>query len=99
MDLVVGPSGSTSFDGVLANDSDIDGDSLTASVVSFPIGVALTFNDDGTFVYSPLPGFVGTDSFDYVASVTIDVSASQTLPLAITAVGSEKSNGSNLNGT
>lgn len=54
--------------GVLANDSDLDGDSLVASLhFSTSLG-ALTFNPDGSFVYVPNPGFTGTDSFAYVVS-------------------------------
>ncbi len=54
--------------GVLANDSDIDGDSLTASVVSGPANGELTLNGDGSFNYTPNANFSGTDSFVYEAS-------------------------------
>ncbi len=54
--------------GVLANDSDIDGDSLTASVVSGPANGELTLNADGSFSYTPNANFSGTDSFVYEAS-------------------------------
>ena len=39
--------------GVLANDSDPDGDSMTASLVSGPSSGTLDFNSDGSFVYTP----------------------------------------------
>ncbi|MCG8605958.1 Ig-like domain-containing protein, partial [bacterium] len=54
--------------GVLANDTDADGDSLTVSVVTSPSNGALTLNPDGSFSYSGNPGFLGTDSFVYAAS-------------------------------
>jgi VCBS repeat-containing protein len=54
--------------GVLANDSDIDGDSLTASVVSGPTNGSVTLNADGSFSYVPNANFSGADSFVYAAS-------------------------------
>ena len=51
--------------GVLANDSDADGDTLTATVLSDPENGSLTLNGDGSFDYTPDEGFVGTDSFTY----------------------------------
>jgi len=70
--------------GVLDNDSDPDGDTTTASLVTYPAHGALTsFNEAGNFEYTPLPGFVGVDTFTYqtfdaeamsnVATVTITV--------------------------
>jgi len=71
--------------GVLADDSDVDGDPLAASVVTGPANGTLTFNADGSFTYSPNAGFSGTDSFTYsvsdgampsnIAAVTIAVDA------------------------
>jgi hypothetical protein len=52
-------------DGVLANDSDPDGDPMTASVVSGPARGSLTLNADGSFVYTSSPDFFGSDSFTY----------------------------------
>jgi T5SS/PEP-CTERM-associated repeat protein/predicted outer membrane repeat protein len=54
--------------GVLANDSDADGDSLTAILESGPEHGELTLNADGTFTYVPEPHFFGTDRFVYRAS-------------------------------
>jgi VCBS repeat-containing protein len=53
--------------GVLANDSDPDGDELTASLVSGPTNGTLTLNTDGSFTYTPAANFNGTDSFTYKA--------------------------------
>lgn len=55
-------------DGLLANDSDPDGDSLTAVLVTGPAHGSLTLNDDGSFEYRPDDGYSGTDSFTYRAS-------------------------------
>ena len=54
--------------GVLNNDSDPDGDSLTASLVSAPSDGTLTLHSNGRFRYEPDGGFSGSDSFVYVAN-------------------------------
>ncbi len=54
-------------DGVLANDSDPDGDPMTVSVLSGPRG-SLTLNPDGSFEYTASPDFFGGDSFTYQVS-------------------------------
>jgi hypothetical protein len=69
---------------VTNNDLDPDGNPLVASLVSNPSHGLLTLNPDGTFTYTPDPGFVGTDKFCYkvcdpsnacdTACVTITVS-------------------------
>jgi VCBS repeat-containing protein len=54
--------------GVLGNDSDADGDTLTASLSGGPAHGALTLNPNGSFNYVPADGFAGADSFVYAAS-------------------------------
>ena len=51
--------------GVLANDSDIDGDPLSAILVSDVSNGSLTLNPDGSFTYTPTPDWNGTDSSPY----------------------------------
>jgi hypothetical protein len=73
--------------GVLGNDSDVEGDPLTAVLVSGPSHGTLTLNPNGSFTYTPEENFVGEDSFTYqaydgelysnVATVTITVSSVQ----------------------
>ena len=53
--------------GVLANDTDAEGDALTAVLVSGPAHGDLSFNADGTFDYAPHANFNGSDSFTYKA--------------------------------
>jgi VCBS repeat-containing protein len=53
---------------VLANDTDLDGDALTASLLSGPSNGSLTLNTDGSFTYTPAVGFTGTDGFTYTVS-------------------------------
>jgi len=54
--------------GVLANDTDSDGDPLTAIKQSDPAHGSLTFHADGSFVYTPTVGYTGPDSFQYQAN-------------------------------
>ena len=62
-----------SFSGnVLDNDSDADGDALTATKVSDPAQGTLTIDVDGAFTYTPTSGFVGVDSFTYKANDGIE---------------------------
>jgi hypothetical protein len=55
--------------GLLANDSDPEGDHLTvASGNTSPAHGTLALATNGSFVYTPNPGFSGVDSFSYQAS-------------------------------
>ena len=51
--------------GVLGNDTDVDGDVLTAQLVTNVTGGALTLYAHGGFRYTPRIGFSGPDSFTY----------------------------------
>ena len=59
---------SVSTPGLLANCSDTDGDTLTASVVNGPTHGTLTLNSNGSFTYTPTSGYYGADSFTYTAN-------------------------------
>ena len=52
---------------VLANDTDTNGDILTATILNEPENGTVVVNPDGTMTYTPDPGFVGTDCFTYLA--------------------------------
>ena len=77
--------------GVLANDTDADGDALTASLVSRPAHGQLTLNTNGSFDYTPAAGYSGPDSFQYAAydgqvsgntatvSITVNAAAGDTV--------------------
>ena len=54
--------------GVLDNDRDAEGDTLTVSVETPPQHGALVLDPDGTFTYTPEDGFTGVDSFRYTVS-------------------------------
>src|SRR5207249_3518309 len=51
--------------GVLANDSDVEGDAITAALVAGPSHGTLTLNADGSFNYTPAANYNGPDSFTY----------------------------------
>jgi VCBS repeat-containing protein len=53
---------------VLANDIDIDGDTLNAVLVAGPSHGTLLLNPNGSFTYTPNADFNGSDSFTYQAN-------------------------------
>jgi VCBS repeat-containing protein len=79
--------------GLLANDTDPNGDTLIAILHEGPKNGTLTLNEDGSFKYVPKANFHGTDSFTYVANdgtengqlttVTILVDPQPDLPVAV----------------
>src|SRR5436190_75472 len=79
--------------GVLANDSDVDGDALNAVLVSQPTHGSLTLNNDGSFSYTPASDYLGSDSFTYkandgqtdsgIATVSITIGGSNDTPVAV----------------
>jgi len=72
---------------LLANDSDVDGDTLSVGAIGAAQNGIVTENNDGTVTYTPNNGFSGTDSFTYTvvdgnggsatatATVTVDATA------------------------
>ena len=61
-----GASISVAAPGFLANDIDLDGEALTGTAVLDNVdNGGLTAFGDGSFIYTPDAGFVGTDSFKY----------------------------------
>ena len=53
---------------MLGNDTDPDGDPLTAILGTGPTNGTLALNADGSFSYTPNAESSGTDSFTYTAS-------------------------------
>jgi len=72
--------------GVLVNDSDPEGGSLSASVVTGPSHGSLTLNTDGSYVYTPDANFFGDDSFTYRASNISANSNTATVTITVTPV-------------
>jgi hypothetical protein len=54
--------------GVLANDSDADGDNLVASHFNEPAHGVLHLQENGAFTYTPAVDYIGEDSFQYTTS-------------------------------
>ena len=72
--------------GLLANDKDADGDTLTATVLSGPAHGALTLNLDGSFTYTPDANYSGADSFTYGVDDGHGGKDTATVNLTVTAV-------------
>jgi PKD repeat protein len=79
--------------GILANDTDVEDDPLTAIKVTNPTHGSITeFNTDGSFTYVPEANFCGSDSFTYkvndgfsysnIATVHITINCINDLPVA-----------------
>ncbi|HND51288.1 MAG TPA: Ig-like domain-containing protein, partial [Pirellulaceae bacterium] len=68
--------------GVLANDTDVDSDTLTATLLTGTSHGSLSFNSNGAFVYTPLIGYVGSDGFSYSTSDGV-VSSSAIVSLTV----------------
>ena len=78
--------------GVLGNDSDPDGDALTAVLVTPPAHGTVTLNADGSFSYTPQHNYVyelGVDSFTYQAFDGLAYSNTATVTLTVNPVGYE----------
>ena len=69
--------------GVLANDTNIYGNPLTAQLVTGPNLGQVTLNADGSFSYTPNPGTWGTDSFTYTATDGTYTSAPATVTITV----------------
>jgi hypothetical protein len=79
--------------GVLGNDTDADGDPLTAVLVTGPAHGSLVAHPDGGFTYEPVDNYFGPDSFTYkasdglaesnIATVTIAVNPLNDAPVAV----------------
>lgn len=82
-DTVAATSGEATALSVRGNDSDLDGDTLTVTLLTSPSHGVLVLNADGTGTYTSTAGYTGPDSFTYrvadgfggtdVATVTISV--------------------------
>jgi hypothetical protein len=71
---------------ILANDTDLNSDELTASIVSGPSYGSLTFGEGGSITYTPAANYHGSDSFTYVATDGALNSNTATVSLTVTSV-------------
>ncbi len=72
--------------GVLGNDTDANGETLTAELVTNAANGTLQLNGDGTFTYRPAPDFNGTTSFTYRARDGSTPSAAVTVTITVSPV-------------
>ncbi len=72
--------------GVLGNDSDPEGATLSAVVVTGPSHGSLTLNTNGSFTYNPSGSYTGPDSFTYRATDGPAQSAAATVSLMVNRV-------------
>jgi lysophospholipase L1-like esterase len=77
----------TAAPGVLANDTDADGNELSAVLESPPAHGSLALNANGSFTYTPVPGYEGADAFTYRASDDVETSAVATVDISINPLG------------
>ncbi len=73
-----------SVPGVLMNDYDMDGDPITATLMSSTSHGTLTFNSDGSFTYEPDFQYVGSDSFTYTPTDGITEGSAATVMITVT---------------
>ncbi|MBL0046805.1 MAG: tandem-95 repeat protein [Bacteroidetes bacterium] len=65
-DTVNTPLGTAVSGNVLLNDLDVDDPLLSTTQATAPSNGTLVFNTNGTFIYTPFAGFLGSDSFTYI---------------------------------
>lgn len=66
--------------------TDVNGDPITASIVTAPAHGTVTQNADGTWTYTPTGYFYGTDTFTYMVSDGVDNSNVATVTLNVAKV-------------
>ena len=69
--------------GVLGNDADVDGDSLTATLVTDAAHGAVSLGANGGFTYTPAAGYSGPDAFTYRAGDGSPLSDTATVTLTV----------------
>ncbi|MCA1683788.1 MAG: tandem-95 repeat protein, partial [Actinobacteria bacterium] len=72
--------------GVLANDTDADGDPLTAGSPTTPAHGSVALRADGSFTYTPAANYNGPDAFTYLVSDGWGGSARATVTITVAAV-------------
>src|SRR5690606_41759369 len=72
--------------GVLANDTEMDGQTLSALLVAGPTNGSLTFSPDGSFAYTPNFNFNGIDGVQYQATDVLSNSNVVSVTMNVTAV-------------
>ncbi|MBY8825358.1 beta strand repeat-containing protein, partial [Sphingomonas colocasiae] len=78
--------------GVLSNDTDAEGSSLTAVFLTQPAHGTLLFYPNGSFTYTPDADWHGTDSFTYMPTDGVDYGNATTVTLTVNSVNDAPAN-------
>ena len=73
--------------GVLGNDSDQNGDTITSKLVTDAQNGTLNLAADGSFTYLPNVDFIGTDQFTYKVNDSTEDSTTATVIITVTEPG------------
>lgn len=85
-DSATTPSGAAVTINVLGNDSDPNGDALLITIDGQPLHGTVAVQN-GQIVYTPAPGYTGTDSFTYIISDGKGGTATATVTVTVTVGG------------
>ena len=80
------PPSTVAAPGVLGNDTDADGNPLSAGSATDPAHGSVTLNANGSFTYTPDANYNGPDSFDYTVSDGQGGTDTATVTITVTAV-------------
>jgi len=72
--------------GLLGNDSDLEGDALTASLVGQPSNGSVSIQGDGSFTFTSGPDFAGTATFTYRVSDPLGAQDTATVTIIVANV-------------
>jgi len=70
--------------GILSNDSDPDGDSLTITSFTRPLHGTVTLEQNGAFIYTPNENWNGQDTFEYIVSDSKGGADTGTVTISVT---------------
>ncbi|WP_344791244.1 Ig-like domain-containing protein [Mycolicibacterium pallens] len=82
-DTFTGVKGTAITGNVLTNDSDPDGDPLSAALATGPSHGSVSVNSNGSFTYAPTTNYVGSDSFTYTATDGVASSVPATVSITV----------------
>lgn len=86
-DAVAGQALTLGAPGVLGNDTDDDGDTLTATGLTQPVNGSVELAANGALTYTPDAGFSGKDVFTYRAADGTDTSDPATVTITVKPAG------------
>jgi hypothetical protein len=86
-DAVAGQKLTLGAPGVLGNDTDADGDTLTTTGLTQPVNGSVELAANGSLTYTPDAGFTGKDVFTYRASDGTATSAPATVTVTVKPAG------------